>query len=80
MGFLGMGEKERERAWEEYLLGLGLKIPCLLLVVMPGCEEGRIGDEEEWIGLEEGGDVVRMDIGPREASSRERGAGLGWES
>ena len=72
-----MGENETKRAWEEYL-GLGLKIPCSLRVVMRGGVEGRIGEEEEWIGLEGGRDVVGMDIGPREARPGERDAGLSW--
>ena len=48
MGFLGRREKETERAWEVYL-GLGLKMPFLLVVVIPGGEGGGVifGEEEE---------------------------------
>ena len=39
MRFFGMGEKEMDKGSEEYL-GLGLKIPCLLCVTMPGGDSG----------------------------------------
>ena len=71
-----MGEKETERAWE-VCLGLGLKMPCLLHVIMPGgdggdkgdeMDKGDVGPEQRWAiagPVEEGGsEIGLLTIGP----------------
>ena len=70
---MGNREKETDKAWEQYL-GLGLKIPCLLRVTMPGGEgRGVIWEEDE-------GELGWQGTGLREAGSVEvKGGRVGEE-
>ena len=62
---MGRGEKETEKAWKVYL-GLGLKIPFILLVVMQWEE----GGEGSWVDYDlfgpglvgEGGGLLGGDV------------------